>query len=110
LVGASQFDRKHRDREEQQGILRALQGCQAAEIIVPSAMQGPRTAYFVLSQRPEFPDSLKGGGRQKSTRFRRQVEQLRQLRLIEERQYHRKDRHIAVQLALTTEGMRECGQ
>jgi RecA-family ATPase len=109
-VGRSAFDRKHRDREEQAGILRALKGCADSQIVVPTAMQGPRTAYFVLSQRPEFPDSLKGGGMPKTHRFRRQIEQLRQLRLIDDSQYHRKDRHVAVQLVLTTEGLRECGQ
>lgn len=108
VMGASHFDRVHRDREEQSSILKAMQGCVAADISIPAAMTGPRTAYLVLNQRPEFPASLKGGGRQKSARFRRQIEALRQMRHIEEGSYQRKNRHFVATLAMTTEGLRQC--
>lgn len=104
------FDRQHRAREERRGILRAFKGCADAGIIVPSAMQGPRTAYLVLSLRPEFPDSLKGNGNGKRLRFRRQIEELRQIRSIAEGEYRRTNRHMSAQLAITTEGVRQCAE
>lgn len=102
------FDRKHQDRTEQAAILRAFASCKAESIVIPAAMQGPRTAYLVLSQRPEFPDSLKGQGSAKSRRFRRQIEELRQLQHIEETEYRRSNRHASSQLVITAEGMRQC--
>jgi len=108
-LGASAFDRKHQDRTEQAGIRLAMKACAAAGVIVPAALQGPRTAYLVLSQQPEFPASLRGKGRPKTARFLRHIENLRQLRHIEECEYRRNDRHHASKLALTTEGLRECG-
>lgn len=102
------FDRKHQDREEQAAIRRALKGCMDASIHVPAALQGPRTAYLALSHRAEFPTSLKGGGRAKTARFRRQLEALRHIRHIEESSYRRENRHIVATLVLTTEGRAEC--
>jgi hypothetical protein len=110
LVGASAFDRQHQDRTEHAGILRAFRGCTDAGIIVPAAMQGPRTCYLVLSLRPEFPDSLKGGTGAKKHRFRRQIEELRQIRAIEESEYRRNNRHTVARLVLTQEGMRQCAE
>jgi hypothetical protein len=106
----SAFDRQHEAREARRGILLALRGCASASIVVPAAMQGPRTVYLTLSQRPEFPASLKGGGRKKTALFRRQIEELRQSRLIEEREYRRANRHISAQFVLTPEGMRQCAE
>lgn len=108
-AATSHFDRKQQERTERRGILEALKACGNAGTIVPEAMQGPRTAYFVLSQRPEFPDSLKGGGRAKTNRFRRYIEQMRQSCFIASAQYRRNDRHTATKLDITQEGMRECG-
>jgi len=103
------FDRQHQAREERRGILLAFQGCASASIMVPVAMQGPRTTYLVLSLRPEFPDTLRGGGSGKKHRFRRQIEELRQIRAIAESEYRRTDnRHTTSQLVLTPEGMRQC--
>jgi RecA-family ATPase len=107
-VGATAFDRKHRDREEQDGIRRALKGCMEAELYVPAAKQGSHTAYGTLSLRPEFPESLKGGGRPKTRRFNRQIEMLRQLRHIEESNYRRANRHKVATLVLTAEGRAAC--
>lgn len=104
------FDRKHQDRTEQQAILRAFASCAAEDIIVPTAMQGPRTAHLVLSARPEFPDTLTGRGEGKSRRFKRHMEELRQIRHIEEQEYKRSNRHLSTKLALTTEGKRQCAK
>jgi hypothetical protein len=72
-----------------------------AGLYVPAAKQGRSTAYGTLSLRPEFPESLKGGGRPKTRRFERQVEALRQIRHIEEGSYRRSNRHILATLVLT---------
>ena len=55
----------HRDQTEQTAILRALHGCMRSvpPITVPSATQGNRTGYHVLSKRPEFPESLRSAKR-----------------------------------------------
>ncbi len=108
-AGEMIFDRKQRDREEQAGILRALAGCAASvpPIIVPAAMLGPRTAFHVLSLRPEFPETLRAG-RAGIRRFRRQIEELRQSRTIAESEYRRTNRHLGAQLKITEEGMRQC--
>lgn len=102
------FDRQHQQREERRGILLALKGCADSGIVVPTAMQGPRTAYLVLSLRPEFPDTLRGGASGKKQRFRRQIEELRQIRAIAESEYRRSNRHTVTQLVLTAEGVRQC--
>lgn len=109
--GTTEFDRVHRDRTERQGILAALKACAASTppIVVPAAVQGPRTAYHVLSQRAEFPDTMRSGKPAKR-RFWRQIESLRQIHAIAEVEYRRTDRHAGAQLTITAEGMRECGE
>lgn len=109
-VGLSAFDRKHQDREEQGAILRAIKGCMEAKVTVYAAMQGPYTAFMALSLRPEFPATLKGRNPASKRRFRRQIEQLRQIRAIEETEYRRSNRKTGTQLVLTTEGMRQCAE
>lgn len=104
----TEFDRKHRDREEQAAIRRALKGCAGAGLHVPAAMTGPRTALLVLSQRPEFPDSLRGGGRANSRRFWQQIEVLRHMLHVEEGSIGRKYRKHTATLELTTEGRAVC--
>lgn len=100
--GTSTIDRKHRDHTERLGILHALAGCVDAQIVVPAATQGPRTAFNVLSKRPEFPQSLRTG-----RRFWDQIEHLRQIHAIEEQEYRRADRHRSAQLMLTSHGRGE---
>ena len=107
-LGSSAFDRKHQDRTEQNGILRALKGCAESGIYVPAAMTGPRTAFLVLQQRPEFPASLKGSGRSKSRRFWRQIENLRHAALCAESSIERKGRKYTATLSITTQGLNEC--
>lgn len=109
VVGLTDFDRKHRDRTEQHGILAVLAGCAKADIIVPTATTGQRTAYHVLCARPEFPASLRDGapGRR---RFWAQIEALRQMRHIEDASYRRANRHLGEQIVITTEGMRQCAE
>jgi len=108
VAGITAFDRKHRDREEERGVLAALAGCEVANIIVPTASTGQRTAYNVLSQRPEFPNSLRGAVGKR--RFWRQIEALRQRHLLEEVSYRRANRHVAAKFALTSVEKRQCAE
>ena len=107
IMGATQFDRLQREREEKAGILAAFKGCGVAGISVPAAMQGPRTAYLVLSLRPEFPDSLRKSNPATKGRFRRRIEELRQSRAIEECEYRRSNGHKTAAFRITTEGLRQ---
>ena len=101
--GTSALDRKHREETERSGTVRAFGGCNAPiPIVVPAAMQGRRTAFNVLAQRPEFPESLKRSPK----RFWAHIEHLRQIGDIEEREYRRPDGHRGVQLVLTADGRR----
>ena len=109
VAGATALDLKLRDKDEQHGILAALSGCESASIIVPAAMTGQRTAFHVLSQRPEMPDSLRQGTPAKR-RFWRQIEALRQMGFVEEASYRRKCGHLGAQFSLTTEGKRRIGE
>ena len=109
IIGATAADRAHRDRIERKGILGALRACAESipAIVVPAAQTGQRTAYNTLSLRPEFPDLMRAGkaGRR---RFWRQIEALRQMHAIEECAYRRANRHVAAQIVLTAEGVRQC--
>lgn len=107
-IGTSRFDQLHQQREERRAILQAFADCSAAAVIVPAALTGQRTAYHVLSIQPRFPDTLTGGAKPKTRRFWRHIEELRQMRAIEESDYRRKNRHAAAQLIITAEGMRQC--
>lgn len=109
LVGASQFDRRVQEGEERSGVLRAFRACAEAvpPIVVPAALQGPRTALNLLSARPEFPEALRAS-KPGARRFRRILEELRQSRAVEKIEYRRTNRHTAAQLQVTTEGMRQC--
>lgn len=79
-ISESNFDRNHRERQEQEGIMAALRSCPD---YVPAATSGQRTAYHVLSALPNFPDSLRNGNASRK-RFWRLVEQLRAIGHIEE--------------------------
>lgn len=109
IEAASHFDRERQEATERAGILAAFKSCSetAPALVVPAAMTGPRTALHVLSARPELPISLRSG-KASARRFWRHVEEMRQLLLIEESTYRRANRHIAVQLVLTPEGLRQC--
>ena len=87
-------------------MLQALAGCAAANppIIVPTASRGERTAFHVLSKRPEFPDSL----RRATKRFWSCIEELRQLHQIDEDEYRRSYRKKAGQFVLTLAGRATC--
>lgn len=74
---------------ERSAVLEALRACPEP---VPAAVTGPRTAYHVLSCRPEFPSSLLMGDPAKR-RFRRYVEELRAMRAVREASITRADRH-----------------
>jgi RecA-family ATPase len=109
VTGATAFDRQHRDRLERAAILRALKSCadQKPPVIVPAAMQGPRTALNTLRERKEWPSTL-AQTKAASTRFRRLLEVMRQDGLVEEQGYTRPNRHQSVRLVLTAEGVRQC--
>lgn len=107
IGGLSRFDRAVQDRDEARGILESLRACEETGVIVPSALQGQRTAFHVLSMRPEFPASLKAGTVARR-RFLRQLEALRQSGAIREDGYRRENRHHGTKFSLTTEGARQC--
>ena len=96
-----------RERTEQRGILKAIAASTDAGMPVPAAMQGPRTAYFVLSGRPEFPEALKGGHKAAKRRFARHIEALRQIRHLVEGSYRRSNRHTVAVFDITSEGRAE---
>ncbi len=108
---SAHFDRIHLERTERLGILAALNACarNAPQIVVPGAMTGQRTALHVLSQRPEFPPSLRAGKAAKR-RFWRHIEAMRQMHVVEETSYRRTNRHVAAQIVLTAEGVRQCAE
>ena len=108
IVGATALDRAHRDRIEHRDILKAFAACARKGIEVPAAMSGPRTGYAVLSATPEFPDTLKRGGRASVRRFRRCIESLRQSGALIEQPYMKGNRHRSFQLTLSPEGLRQC--
>lgn len=101
------IERKARDEIERRAILLALRGCDKAGIVVPSATAGQRTGLNVLAQRPEYPGSL-GHGRATKKRFWSHIEALRQMKLIEECEYRRTNRHLGARLTLTEQGLRQC--
>jgi RecA-family ATPase len=111
IVGATASDHAHRDRLEQDGILRALQACAQCDppIIVPAATTGRRTAHHVLSARRELPDSLRAG-KPAVRRFWRQLETLRAMGAVNAAEHRNPDRHYITQLVLTPDGLRACGE
>jgi RecA-family ATPase len=66
-----------RDRTEREAVMAALRGSLAAGVNVPVAQSGNRTAFHVLSARPEFPEPLRLGSAGRR-RFWRRIEELRQ--------------------------------
>lgn len=102
-------DRLARERRERAGIMAALCAVVDAGDYVPAAASGQRTALHVLSVRPEFPDSLRGGAPERR-RFWRQIEALRAMGEIKEGSIARADRHKVTTLEpvnTTSEGT--CG-
>lgn len=93
------FDRAHRDREEQAGILAALKSCASASpaVVVPAATTGRRTGYNVLSVQALFPQSLRCG-KPGIHRFWHQVEVLRANGSIGVAAHKSPDRHFSNQL------------
>lgn len=98
-----------RNRTERTAILRALQSAAAADVLVPAATMGRRTAYHVLVAQPSFPDSLRSG-KPSVRRFWGHLEQLRAMRLVTDASIRRADRHYVAALTLTSEGVRACGE
>lgn len=98
-----------RDHAEASGILRALRAAIEAGVTVPTATQGRRTAFHVLSAQPAFPDSLRSG-KPAVRRFWRHLEQMRANVFIADTIIRRADRHPGTFLTITQEGLRACGE
>lgn len=98
-----------RDRTERTAILIALRSAGAANVAVPAATTGPRTAYHVLSAQAGFPESLRAG-RPSVRRFWRHLEALRAIAHVCDTSIARTDRHRIAALALTPEGLRACDE
>jgi hypothetical protein len=98
-----------RERQERDGIVAAIKACTAAGVDVPAATSGRRTAFNVLSVRPEFPESLRNSG-SGSRVFWLRIEELRQMRLIREESIRRKNRHYRDVFVASTEGRAECAE
>ena len=94
VIGATTFDKKFRDREEQEGIMAALRNCPDS---VPAASNGTRTSFHVLSACPEFPSTLKSGNAGRR-RFSRHIQALRQIGCITESSIRRANRHYTAVL------------
>lgn len=90
------FDRKLREVAEIDGVIAAFKACAMAQppIIVPTAMQGQRTVYQVLSQCAVYPSSLKQKTRSNTRRLGNIIEQLRHHGRIIEATYTKPDRHL----------------
>ena len=95
------FDRRQRWRQEVDGIRRSFLAAEVSANSVPSAMQGQRTAYHVLSVYPQFPATLKGPGASKLGRFREVIEDLRRIQHIKETAIRRSNRHLTNVFVLT---------
>ncbi len=96
--GISRFDRAVQDTAEQRGIVDAMREVIASGDHVPAAMQGPRTAFHVLSACNAFPATLKN--RSGKRRFWRHVEALRRSHTLREQQMRRANRHDVAILVL----------
>lgn len=88
------LERGIKERQERAGILLAIEASIDAGVRVPATVQGSRTAYHVLSARPEFPDSLKGSARATVNRFNRHVMEMRQAREVTTEAYKTADRKM----------------
>lgn len=96
LAPPTEFDREMQRTDEENSILAALRGCVAAGVVVPAARTGSRTAHSVLSERPEFPESLRGPRGKKL--FNKRIEAMQQARAIKEDTHRKPDRHVIMQL------------
>lgn len=94
-----------RERQERDGIVAAFRACSDP---IPAATTGQRTAWHVLSARPELHASLRDG-RDGRRRFWAHIEALRAMQIIEEVSIRRTDRHYVRVLTLVTEGRGQCG-
>ena len=103
----SNFDRKYRDREEQDGIMAALIAAAATDY-VPAAKTGPRTTLHVLSVQPDFPKTI-GLSKADKKRFWRHIEELRRIGRVKESSNTREDRHKVITLVPTDEARSGCG-
>jgi len=91
-AAATRVDASLQDTEERAGIMRALRDVVVSGGYVPTAAQGPRTAYHVLMASPDLPKSLQN--RAGKRRFARHLEELRRIGSIRVDVIRRKDRHL----------------
>jgi RecA-family ATPase len=59
----SKAQREQVERADERAVLAAIRAAQHANVIVPTAQSGPRTAVHVLSARPELPKDLADDGK-----------------------------------------------
>jgi len=105
VIDESGIVRAIQDRQERDGIVAAFKACSDP---IPAATTGQRTAWHVLSARPELPQAMRDG-REGRRRFWAHIEHLRAMRIVEEVGIPRKsDRHFVRCLQLT-EGSGQCG-
>jgi len=103
---ASAVERRARDQDELDGIIKAFEEVGSMDDYVPAAMQGPRTCYHVLSATESFPETLKSRPGQK--RFRRHIEQLRRSQTLRESSIRRANRHPTNTLTLSPANPEGC--
>ena len=101
-----------REENERKAIVAAIAHCREQGDYVPAATTGRRTAYHVCEATGKLTDSLRGG-KAKTKRFWRRVEELRSNGTIQEGSIRRANRHSVATLELVqpkTEGVRSCAE
>lgn len=101
-----------RERVERESIIAAMRECLAKDIPVPAAMQGQRTAFHVLSATGKLDHRLCAGPAG-VRRFRRRIEELRQMQNLREASIRRANRHSMAVLVLESEAageVRQCAE
>jgi len=92
LMQSDDLPRELEDETERAEILAALRASIAAGVYVPTAQNGRRTTYHVLSARPEFPAALKKGTPGKR-RFWQHMESLEQSGQVKRAAHRKASRH-----------------
>lgn len=85
-----------RDREDREAILAAMRACAEANITVPAATQGRRTAYHVLRAQSAFPRRLRDDKPATRRRFWELIEGLRAENALREESIRANSHRVAV--------------
>ncbi|MGE3650611.1 MAG: AAA family ATPase, partial [Reyranellaceae bacterium] len=100
VVAATAADARARNRRQQQSIIESLRSVIASGDYCPSATQGQRTAYHVLSQRAEFDHQAMPDTKAGKRLFWSHIEAMRAIGEIREGSIKREDRHTSSVLEL----------